>query len=619
MVAVLLLAAWLRIHGLNAQGLWGDEGWSIWLARGDSLRDLTLTMVGDHHGPVYSALLRGWALLGGESVLALRWITVLFSVASIALIYPLGRALFNSAAGVGAALAFALMDKHVVLTQEVRDYPMIFFTMIAIMLSYVYWQRGVRGAGFAFVLASVIGLYLQYYCYMANLAVGLHAVLTLRDRRAWRHFLALNGLILLAFAPWVPVVIYQFVNTPVDSEVLTIHGMPLNRATLDYLATESLGRPIALYGLLLLAGALGPLLDRLPGSLARLSRPHRTSGALLGVLWLAVPLLITWAGHTRYPLLTDRNISVILPAIALLVGAGFIAFERTGALFLAALVLANGLLTTSAYYVKPPWRELAADVAPLTPAGEPVLLDVEGEHAALWYHLTLALGVDVPRVLNLLPAEAEGVDRAISLYDLRKRYRDQFVPRLQGLLARTDGVWLAYWGDEAKKHDVQDVLAAEGFVRTAALPYAHHGHPIYAYRYDRAAALTETRARFSDAITLRRAAYAASAAPGQDWPVLLWWRADALPSSDYTVSVFLLDAAGVLRAQHDSFPAEGRAPTSGWARGQAVFDGHELALPRDLPPGAYTLGVKLYTWWDGAILPAEGGAEYVTLGTVRVQ
>ncbi|MBI5961574.1 MAG: glycosyltransferase family 39 protein, partial [Chloroflexi bacterium] len=271
MLAVLLLASYLRIHDLNAQGLWGDEGWSIWLARGDSLRDLTLTMVADHHGPIYSTLLRAWDGIAGQSVLALRWITVLFSVGSVALIYGLGRAMFTPAAGVGAALAFALMDKQIVLAQEVRDYPMVFFSMIAIAYFYVRWlgqnqgaassaptkalrRRGIRvkpaspptpspsemergsqpghsptkasettppfsaqrgnGAGgigvnapgyaFWFVACSVWGLYLHYYCFMVNLAILLHALITLRDRQAWRHFLALNGLIALAFAPWLP-------------------------------------------------------------------------------------------------------------------------------------------------------------------------------------------------------------------------------------------------------------------------------------------------------------------------------------------------------------------------------------------------------------------------------
>mgnify|MGYP005849696589 CR=1 FL=1 len=619
MLAVLLLAAALRIHDLNAQGMWGDEGWSIWLARGDTPRDLTLTMVNDHHGPVYSLLLRGWGLLAGETVLALRWITVLFSIASIALIYALGRALFNPAAGAGAALAFALMDKHVVLTQEVRDYPMIFLIMIAIALTYVRWRRRPGGGNaFWFVAWSVFGLYLHYYCYMVNLAILVHAGLTLRERAARRHFLALNGLIALAFAPWLPVVVYQFIGTPVDSEVLTIHGMPLNRHTIEYLASESFGKPVALYALLMVMGAWGPLSERLPGSLSRLPRDRRLSGALLGVLWFAVPILITWALHTRYPLLTDRNISVIMPAIALLVGVGLTAFERFGDAFLAALILANGLLTTSSYFDKPPWREMATDIGAAYPGGEPVLLDVEGEHAALWYHLTLELPVDVGHVVNLLPPEAEGEDLAVSLYDLRKRYGGRFIPRLQRILAETDGLWLAYWGDEAKKHDVFDALAVADFVRTGTLEYEHHGHPIYAYRYDRADSFGAPSAGYGP-IALRRAVLPNVTRPGETIHALLWWSASDPPPADYTVSVFLLDAAGALRAQHDGFPAGGSRPTSTWQPDEIVFDAHSLRLPADLPPGEYTVGVKLYTWWDGAILRTVDGAEYAAVGTIAVR
>jgi hypothetical protein len=619
MLAVLLLAAALRIHNLTAQGMWGDEGWSIWLARGDTPRDLTLTMVADHHGPVYSLLLRGWGLLAGETVLALRWITVLFSIASIALIYALGRSLFNPAAGVGAALAFALMDKHVVLTQEVRNYPMVFLTMIVIALYYARWRRNPRGGNASwFVAWSVVGLYLHYYCYMVNLAILVHAGLTLGERTARRHFLALNGLIALAFAPWLPVVAYQFIGTPVDSEVLTTHGLPFNRQTIEYLASESFGKPVALYALLMVAGAWGPLAERLPGSLGRIPRDRRLSGALLAVLWFAVPILITWALHTRYPLITDRNISVIMPAIALLVGAGLAAFERFGGGFIAALILVNGLLTTTAYFDKPPWREMAADIGAAYPGGEPVLLDVEGAHAALWYHLTLELPVDVDHVVNLLPSEAEGEDLAVSLHDLRRRYRGDFIPRLQAILAATDGLWLAYWGDEDKKYDVFDALAAGGFIRTGTLEYEHHGHPIYAYRYDRVNAFGAPPARYGS-IALRHAVLPPAARPGETIPALLWWSASDTPPADYTVSVFLLDAAGTLRAQHDGFPAGGERPTSAWAAGEIVFDAHSIRLPAGLPPGDYTVGVKLYTWWDGAILPTADGAEYATVGTLTVR
>jgi hypothetical protein len=615
LAAILLLASYLRIHDLNAQGMWGDEGWSIWLARGDTVRDLTMTMVVDHHGPVYSMMLRAWALVAGEPVVALRMLTVLFSISSIALLYRLGRELFNPAGGVWAALAFALMDKHVVLTQEVRDYPMVFFTMIGIAYFYVRWRRSPRGGNaFGFVLFSVFGLYLHYYCYMVNLAILAHAALTLRERARWRHFLALNALITVAFLPWTVIVVHQFVNTPVDAAVLTIHGMPFNKQTLEYLASESLGNPLALYGLLMLAGWVGPLLRQTPGPMARVPRDKRLSGALLAVLWFGIPIIITWALHSRYPLLTDRNISVILPAIALLVGFGITAFERFGAAWIVTLVVVNGLLVTSSYFVKHPWNRLAADVAANYADNEPVLEEVGGEHAALWYHLLLALpDQDIPAILNRLPEEA--TENVISLYDYRHRYKDLYLPHLKAVLDQTDGLWMAYWGDEAVNNDTLDLIEQEGFVRTGRMDYQHHGSPIYALRYDRLSSLEKTIARFGDSITLHKADWSAA---GDGLNVRLWWQTDTPVGLDYSVSVFLLDTGGIVRSQHDGFPARGTAPTSSWTPGQFVFDGHTLDLA-DLPPGDYSIGVKLYTYWDGAILQTAGGEDYAILGTFTMR
>ena len=94
--------------------------------------------------------------------------------------------MLNPAAGVGAALAFTLMDKQVVLTQEVRDYPMIFFdhdrhraVLRALAARSGAWQCVSDSS-----LASMFGLYLHYYCYMVNIAILLHALITLRDRAA---------------------------------------------------------------------------------------------------------------------------------------------------------------------------------------------------------------------------------------------------------------------------------------------------------------------------------------------------------------------------------------------------------------------------------------------------
>jgi hypothetical protein len=71
----------------------------------------------------------------------------------------------------------------------------------------------------------------------------------------------------------------------------------------------------------------------------------------------------------------------------------------------------------------------------------------------------------------------------------------------------------------------------------------------------------------------------------------LFWQAKAIPATDYTVFVHLLDPDGNLIAQFDSPPAGGAYPTSLWDSGEIIVDKHHL---HELSPGHYTLQIGLY-------------------------
>jgi 4-amino-4-deoxy-L-arabinose transferase-like glycosyltransferase len=105
--------------------------------------------------------------------------------------------------------------------------------------------------------------------------------------------------------------------------------------------------------------------------------------------------------------------------------------------------------------------------------------------------------------------------------------------------------------------------------------------------------------------------------PGAILRARLVWAADQRPPADYSVFVHLLDSRGNLVAQHDGMPDGGRYPTSLWAPGDAVADEHQLVLPADLAPGAYTLYAGLYDPRTGIRLPTPAGDE-VTLGVVDI-
>ncbi|OQA39700.1 MAG: Dolichyl-phosphate-mannose-protein mannosyltransferase [Chloroflexi bacterium ADurb.Bin325] len=99
---------------------------------------------------------------------------------------------------------------------------------------------------------------------------------------------------------------------------------------------------------------------------------------------------------------------------------------------------------------------------------------------------------------------------------------------------------------------------------------------------------------FDDGIRLigRRAPAAAGA--GDELPVALLWEAQAAPQQDYTAFVHLLDANGARLAGFDEPPAANRYPTRFWRPGDRVLSEVVLALPADLPAGAYELWAGLY-------------------------
>ncbi len=75
--------------------------------------------------------------------------------------------------------------------------------------------------------------------------------------------------------------------------------------------------------------------------------------------------------------------------------------------------------------------------------------------------------------------------------------------------------------------------------------------------------------------------------------IILYWRADTIPTTDYTTFVHLRNEANEKVAQKDSPPAAGRYPTSLWDAGEVIVD--EIALPlAEVPSGRYTPVVGLY-------------------------
>jgi 4-amino-4-deoxy-L-arabinose transferase-like glycosyltransferase len=98
----------------------------------------------------------------------------------------------------------------------------------------------------------------------------------------------------------------------------------------------------------------------------------------------------------------------------------------------------------------------------------------------------------------------------------------------------------------------------------------------------------------------------AVARPGGVLKVTLYWRARQTIAEDYTTFIHLVDSQGNIQAQADSQPLGGDYPTSLWGAGELIRDEPELALPESTPPGHYRLMVGMYLLDTGQRLPVSG-------------
>ncbi len=100
---------------------------------------------------------------------------------------------------------------------------------------------------------------------------------------------------------------------------------------------------------------------------------------------------------------------------------------------------------------------------------------------------------------------------------------------------------------------------------------------------------------------------AATARPGEDLAITLYWRSLVSQTDSYKVFLHLADPAGGVPAQADGVPAGGLRPTTSWRAGEVIVDSHTITLPPDLAPGRYRLWVGLYAPDTFDRLPAFAG------------
>lgn len=638
-LSFVLIAFALRVFRLDAQSLWYDEAFSVYLAHFD-LATMVARTAADIQPPLYYVLLHFWIALAGDSEFALRFLSLVFGIVTVPLMYVTARRLFDATTAHLAALIATFAPLYVWYAQEARMYTLI--TFLLLLSSYALW-RALSAAPqstlwwVVFTLTNIAATYTHYFAFVVIAFQFLYALLTQfhvqrsrfnLERRTWSWFLPLITT-LVAFLPWTPFVLARFGQDAsywrgalkLDEALRHI----LINFTMGESVLEGVAYPIALGWLfVLLVGIVAWFIHQ------RSTVSGQPSSVVFCMLYLIIPLTLLLVLFSRNPKFNPRYLMIASPAFYLLLALGLASVSRFtfyGIRNTLVLLPVAFLLFTSAYadyniyfdpaFTKASFREVTRYIEKNIAPDEAILLTSGHLFPAFHYYYR----GDAP-TLRLPDEPTLNTERVLG-YDTARV--------LNATLAGKRGVWLVLWQDEVVDPNglVPMFLSLRGTEQKLA--------PINFYHVRLRHWILDPDARWSSEPEprVRREANFQNLIQliGYDVPTPtpadvgasfnLYWRVLDTLDDDYHIALRVVDAAGNLWGKQDRRPAGYNYPSTRWKRGEYLFGAYTVPLLAGTPPGDYWVRITFYTQAhpSGLDVLAPNGApigKTVTLGPIRV-
>ncbi len=202
---ILALFIGARLWHLTSSCLWFDEIFSVHAARHNWSQLINFVAADIIHPPLFYALLKVWIGIGGESLLWLRLLPGLISIAVVAPFFLLCRELELRATEIKLALLLLAVNGYLIkYAQEVRMYSLLLFLSVCSFWLFIRFFKASAKAKKQLVLLSLVNLLLVYTHYYGWLVVAAEAVVVMFwQRHKLLDFFIAVGVLLLAFSPWV--------------------------------------------------------------------------------------------------------------------------------------------------------------------------------------------------------------------------------------------------------------------------------------------------------------------------------------------------------------------------------------------------------------------------------
>ncbi len=397
---LLLLGTILRLINLGRESLWLDEAISYLTAQ-LSIAQIANNTVQSSHPPLYYLLLHFWLKFVPNTDTAVKFLSVLWGILLIPVIYLLSQKLFNNRTiSLTSALLVAVSPFHILYSHELRMYTQLMVLVVAGTAVYWYARQTMKVrwwllAGLLFLLA----VYTHLFAFLVLAGIGLHALLEIRqNRRAFWMTAVMTAVILICFIPWFNLMLAEADPAlgslrPLQSaEILN----PLKPLTAPVFLLFGMSSTFWFSGLILFVFLAYLIIFVM--ELRKLGRSQIPEGVKLSLLIIGCVLGLPVAVYMIRPFfLPERTLAAAAPFLIILLSWGMT--RRQSPLpYLTGIALLLMLVGTVNYHVgsliKPPYRAATAYVADHAAPGDPILHTSDGSFLpALRYAPQLTQGV----------------------------------------------------------------------------------------------------------------------------------------------------------------------------------------------------------------------------------
>lgn len=598
---VLLLAFGLRIYRLPEQSLWYDEALSLHYAE-QPWSEMLSGVSGSDHPPLHSLLLHFWIVIAGQSEFALRYLSLWWGVVSVALLYRLGKQLFDKTTALLAAALLSISPFHLWYSQEARMYSLALALSLGVVLSLlaITTRRNALRPWAAYVLTGALALYAHFYTgfilLFANLAFALWWLTQpRRDRRLLLRWGAAQAAVLALFAPWGRFAARQYaVNATYWHGALNL--WQIVRDTALAFATGDRAEPA-----LAPASSLALTALALLGLYSAARQGQVMKRALWPLLWLTAPVGALFVISHQRPKFAPRYLLTALPALLLLASAGGAWLAHLGrkqprwpaalGLLLLGLFTGPSAAALQAQYsdpslARPDFRAVAGYVERHAQAGDTVVIIGGHSLPAFDYYFKADLPLH-PLPPGLLPTTREPLDYGA-------------VQELARIAAGKKRLWLVLW--QYQLADPTEIVLSHLLNACPRLDVTQSFHQAALLLFSVADCDLQAsgpshpfRAEFDG--QLRLLGYDLQpipASPGDTLRLTLYWEAMGRVKTNYSTFAQLIGPDGQVYAQHDHLTGHDAYPTSHWQPEALVRNEHALLISPDAPSGVYTIIVGLY-------------------------